>query len=313
MIEKNISEYSVKAIREHFKKNGIFYTPPALCEMLKTIVEKETGEVGEVYDPTCGRGALLGVFGDEIAKYGQDINELEVNVARQTLVNFNGAVGDTLKEPAFLGKKFKAIVANPPFSIEWRPQDVFFDDRFTGYDLPPKSKADYAFILHILHYLDDSGCAAVISFPGVLYRGNSEGKIRKALVEQNLIAGVIAVPGGYFEDTSVATCIIVFKKSKANTDVVFEDKGLGLSRAVSPEEIKNNGYNLSVSSYIQKEEVKPPFDPVETEMQARATFISNMRKELEFSKMVSKFENMDFEEFPRAIIKTAQSYLGTAV
>ena len=286
MIEKNISEYSVKAIREHFKKNGIFYTPPALCEMLKTIVEKETGEVGEVYDPTCGRGALLGVFGDEIAKYGQDINGLEVNVARQTLVNFTGIVGDTLKEPAFLAKKFKAIVANPPFSIEWRPQDVFFDDRFTGYDLPPKSKADYAFILHILHYLDDSGCAAVISFPGVLYRGNSEGKIRKALVEQ---------------------------RGKANTGIVFEDKGLGLSRAVSPEEIKNNGYNLSVSAYIQKEEVKPPFDPVETEMQARAAFISNMRKELEFSKMVSKFENMDFEEFPRAIIKTAQSYLGAAV
>lgn len=313
MIEKNISNYSVKAVREHFKANGIFYTPPELSRMLKEIVEKEVGEIKEVYDPTCGRGALLGVFGDEIAKYGQDINELEVNVARQILINFIGVVGDTLKEPAFLGKKFKAIVANPPFSIEWRPQDVFFDDRFTGYDLPPKSKADYAFILHILYCLADGGCAATINFPGVLYRGNKEGKIRKTLIEQNLISEVISIPGGYFDDTSIATCIIVFKKGKTCTDIVFQDKGLGLSRTVGFDEIRDNDYNLSVSAYVQKEEAKPPFDPIETEMQAREAFISNMKKELEFSKMVSKFENMNFEEFPRAIIKTAQSYLGSAI
>nr|DAS27843.1 MAG TPA: N-6 DNA Methylase [Caudoviricetes sp.] len=278
--------------------------------MLKGIVEKEVGDVKEVYDPTCGRGALLSVFGDDVVKYGQDINASEVEVAKNSLANFNGVIGDTLKEPAFLGKKFKAIVANPPFSIPWDSESVFFDERFAGYALAPKSKADYAFNLHILHYLSDDGCAAVINFPGVLYRGNSEGKIRKALVENNLINEVVLIPGGYFDDTSVATCVIVYKKNKQDTNIIFTDKELNLSKSVSVEEVAKNDFNLSVSQYVFVEKVKPPFDAVATELQARADFIANMRKELEFSRMVCDFEGIDFEEFPRQIIQTAQSYIG---
>ena len=305
-----MNEYSVKAIREHFKANGIFYTPPELSKMLKEIVEKEVSDIKEVYDPTCGRGALLSVFDDDVVKYGQDINASEVEVAKNSLVNFNGVIGDTLKEPAFLDKKFKAIVANPPFSIPWNSESVFFDERFAGYALAPKSKADYAFNLHILHYLSDDGCAAVINFPGVLYRGNSEGKIRKALVEKNLIKEVILIPGGYFDDTSVATCIIVYKKNKQDTNIIFTDKELNLSKSVRFEEVAKNDFNLSVSQYVYEEKVKPPFDAVATELQARADFIANMKKELEFSKMVSNFEGINFEEFPRQIIQTAQSYIG---
>jgi len=304
------NEYSVKAIREHFKANGIFYTPPELSKMLKEIVEKEIGDIKEVYDPTCGRGALLSAFGDDVAKYGQDINAPEIEVAKNSLVNFNGVVGDTLKNPAFLGKKFKAIVANPPFSIPWDSESVFFDERFAGYALAPKSKADYAFNLHILHYLSDDGCAAVINFPGVLYRGNSEGKIRKALVENNLINEVILISGGYFDDTSVATCVIVYKKNKQDTNIIFTDKELNLSKSVSFEEVAKNDFNLSVSQYVFIEKVKPPFDAAATELQARADFITRMKKELEFSKMISSFEGLDFEEFPRQIIKTAQGYIG---
>ena len=172
-----MSNYHIKSIKEEFKSKGIFYTTNELALLIKSFVDIE---IDEVYDPTCGDGALLSVFDDSVKKYGQEINEHQIEVAEKRLVNFTGYCGDTLKDPAFKDKKFKCIVANPPFSIKWEPpilNGIFTDDRFKFIPaLPPKSKADYAFILHILHYLDSDGIAVVLNFPGILYRGNSKGK-----------------------------------------------------------------------------------------------------------------------------------------
>ena len=163
-----MSNYNIKSIKKEFKAKGIFYTTNELAVLMKSFVDIDTTEV---YDPTCGDGSLLSVFDDNIKKYGQEINDHQIEVAKNRLINFTGYCGDTLKEPAFNNKKFKCIVANPPFSIAWEPpilNGLFTDDRFRlAPALPPKSKADYAFILHILHYLANDGVAVVLNFPGI--------------------------------------------------------------------------------------------------------------------------------------------------
>lgn len=205
--------YNIKSIRQDFKSKGIFYTPTELAEMIKSYLP---ADVKEVYDPTCGHGNLLSVFADEVQKYGQDINIVAVEEAKK-LPNSFIELGDTLAEPKFLGKKFEAIVANPPFSIKWEQKS---DERFASAPaLAPKSKADYAFILHILHYLADNGTAVVMEFPGILYRGNAEGKIRRWLVELNYIEKVIHIPGNTFVDTAIPTCILVLRKNRTDTDI----------------------------------------------------------------------------------------------
>ena len=142
-----MADYSIKSIRQDFKNKGIFYTPEKLSKFMRNLLP---AEVDEIYDPTCGAGNLLSVFGDEVKKYGQDINSEQVEFAKTRLKNFEGIAGDTLKSPAFKDKKFNYIIANYPFSIKWEP---FVDERFEKCPvLPPPSKADYAFILHILHY-----------------------------------------------------------------------------------------------------------------------------------------------------------------
>lgn len=210
-----MSNYNIKSIKEEFKAKGIFYTTNELALLIKSFIDIETNEV---YDPTCGDGSLLSVFEDNVKKYGQEINDHQIEVAKNRLINFVGYCGDTLKDPAFNDKKFKCIVANPPFSISWEHpvlNGIFTDDRFRLIPaLPPKSKADYAFILHILHYLANDGIAVVLNFPGILYRGNSEGKIRKWIVEQNYIDKVIRIPGKTFIDTTIETALIVLERIK---------------------------------------------------------------------------------------------------
>lgn len=237
-----MKDYSVKAIRKQFKEKGIFYTQKELAEYIKSLLPKN---VDKVYDPTCGNGGLLSVFGDDVEKYGQDINEEQLEEAKERLTNFHGVSGDTLKSPAFSEMKFDYIVGNPPFSVKWEP---FEDERFIAPVLPPPSKADYAFNLHILHYLSEKGIAVVLNFPGILYRGNREGKIRRWIVEQNYVEKVIAIAGNKFEDTAIATCIIVYNKAKTNTDILFIDDETGKQRSVTFEEVKDNGFNLSVRS-----------------------------------------------------------------
>lgn len=214
-----MKDYNLKTIKQDFKSKGIFYTTKDLALYLKSFLPDD---VKEIYDPTCGNGGLLSVFDDDVEKYGQDINEEQVQAARENLKNFHGVVGDTLAEPAFMDRKFKYIIANPPFSIKWEQQN---DERFEGYPcLPPKSKADYAFIAHILHCLTDDGIAVVLNFPGILYRGQSEGKIRKYLVEKNFIDTVAMIDGGHFVDTKIATVMLILKKNRNTTDITFSSQ-----------------------------------------------------------------------------------------
>lgn len=297
--------YSVKGIREKFKSQGIFYTPVELCLYLKSFLPED---VDEVYDPTCGRGNLLSVFDDNVKKYGQDLNEEELIVARETLVNFTGEIGDTLKNPAFIDKKFKNIIANPPFSVKWdqMPDDIRFN---VAPALAPASKADWAFMLHILHMLDKDGVAVVMNFPGVLYRRNAEGKIRKWFVENNYIDKVVHIQGDKFEDTKIATCLIILKKNKINKDVLFIDSENDMERLVTFEEIEENDFNLSVNTYIQKEEIKEEIDIEEFSKETNELSLRNIEVALNFNlTQYQIFGVGDFMDFINKLKKLIEEY-----
>lgn len=264
--------------------------------------------VDKVYDPTCGDGALLDVFDDDVIKYGQDINEEQVKNAQSKIKNFNGYVGDTLKDPYFSEIKFDYIIANPPFSIKWEPE---YDSRFDKLKvLAPKSKADWAFMLHILHYLSDDGIAVVMNFPGVLYRGNAEYVIRKWFVDNNFIEKIVHIPGDKFVDTKISTCLIVLNKRKVNTDVLFINDEIKKDRLVKLEEIVKNDYNLSVTSYVYKEVARVAHDPIELQKNAREAFKKTIEHELEFDKMVCDFEGLSFQDYIEDIEEILNKYKG---
>lgn len=281
--------HSVKAVREEFKNKGVFYTPPELAEMMKSFLPTD---IDEIYDPTCGNGNLLSAFGDNVKKYGQDIDSKQIEQARERLTNFTGISGDTLKEPAFWGRKFKNIIANPPFSVKW---DGNSDERFEAAPcLPPNSKADYAFILHCLYYLSEDGTAVIMNFPGILYRGQREGKIRQWLIEQNYIDSIVHIPSNKFEDTSIATCILILKKQRNTTDVLFINTEIDKQRNVPINEIADNDFNLSVNTYVAEDVKKEIIDPVELEHEAQQKLVNRLRSELAFSKYVCAEEGINF-------------------
>ena len=216
--------YSIRSIKKEFAERGVFYTDARLAQLLADEVSKY-GEVRQVYDPTCGAGNLLAVFGDDVEKFGQEINAEQAEVARQRLTNAHIATGDTLIAPAFSEMKFKHIVANYPFSIKWQPAA---DMRWMGAPcLPPPSKADYAFIMHIISMMAPDGVAATLNFPGILYRGAREGKIREWLVRRNLVDSVTIIERGYFEDTNIETSLIIFKMQRDDTSIRFADHASG--------------------------------------------------------------------------------------
>ena len=285
-----MKDFNLKTIKQDFKDKGIFYTTKELALYLKSFLPED---VKEIYDPTCGNGGLLSVFSDDVEKYGQDINADQVQVARENLKNFHGAVGDTLANPAFVGRKFKYIIANPPFSIKWEQKS---DERFENYPcLPPKSKADYAFIAHILYCLSDDGTAVVLNFPGILYRGNSEGKIRQYLVEQNLIDTVIAVDGGHFVDTKIATAVLIFKKNRTSKDIKFihNDKEV----TVPVEQVAENNYNLSVSNYIDETPPREELDGNKINSDVRQSTLSLLESTLKMEKMVCDLSGKSVKPF----------------
>lgn len=299
--------YNLKNIKEEFKSKGIFYTQPELAAYMKTLVDID---IKDVYDPTCGDGSLLSCFPDELPKYGQEINDHQLAVANQRLKNFTGICADTLKDPAFMDKRFSCIVANPPFSIEWQPpMGLFKDERFAQAPaLPPKSKADYAFLLHIIHLLAHDGIAIVLNFPGILYRGNSEGTLRKWFVHKNWIEKVIQIPGKTFVDTTIATALLVIKKNKTTTNIEFIDNELKLSKVVSVDEIINNDYNLSVSSYVQKEAEKIIVDAADLQRKARAGMVRKLKKDIEMDKMICELEGYDFNSYLDDLKNVVNSY-----
>ncbi|GAB0300243.1 type I restriction-modification system subunit M [Staphylococcus pseudintermedius] len=286
------------------KKAGEFYTPQQVSKILAQIVTLGKDKLRNVYDPTCGSGSLLLRVGKETKVYryyGQERNNTTYNLARMNMLlhnvryeNFDIQNDDTLENPAFLGGQFDAVVANPPYSAKWSADSKFNDDdRFSGYGkLAPKSKADFAFIQHMVHYLDDEGTMAVVLPHGVLFRGAAEGVIRQYLIEEkNYLDAVIGLPANIFYGTSIPTCILVFKKCrKADQDVLFIDasnafeKGKNqnhltdehvdkiintyknratidkYSYAATLLEIEDNDYNLNIPRYVDTFEEEAPID-----------------------------------------------------
>ena len=291
------------------KSGGEFFTPQEIGELLARIVLIGRSDVNKVYDPCCGSAGLLLKFAkilgqDKVRKgfYGQEINLTSYNLSRINMflhdINFDKfdiALGDTLKNPQHWDDEpFDAIVSNPPYSIKWEGDDNpvnINDPRFSPAGvLAPKSKADLAFTMHMLSWLSADGTAAIVEFPGVLYRGGAEAKIRKYLVANNYVDTVIQLPPDCFFGTSIATCIIVLKKSKAANDILFIDASNEFSRYdtrnhVEPENIDHivdaiakrqnvdyyckcvpnddvieNDVNLSVSSYVEKEDTREQVD-----------------------------------------------------
>lgn len=286
---------SIKALRGEFKEHGVFYTDSRLAMLLKSLVPQD---VTEVYDPTCGGGALLSVWGDDVRKYGQELNIDQARLTADTLVNCDIVGGDTLMEPAFGDRRFRAIVANPPFSVKWNPEAVSPDDpRFADAPcLPPPSKADYAFLLHILHHLADDGVAACLEFPGILYRGQREGRIRQWMVERNYVDKVLHIPGGHFEDTTIATCILVLRKDRTEQTIRFVDTENDIEADIPIDDVRVNGYNLSVSAYVQKPEpTRPEVDVRRMELDAQEQTIDKLRRDIEFSIAVAKIEGWDLD------------------
>ena len=296
-----MKDYNLKTIRQDFKSKGIFYTTKDLALYLKSFLPDD---VKEIYDPTCGNGGLLSVFGDDVEKYGQDINAEQVESAKANLNNFHGVVGDTLAEPAFTDRKFKYIIANPPFSIKWEQQN---DERFEGYPcLPPKSKADYAFIAHILHCLTDDGIAVVLNFPGILYRGQSEGKIRKYLVEKNFIDTVAMIDGGHFVDTKIATVMLILKKNRNTTDITFLHNDEKIVVPLS--EIINNDYNLSTNNYIIEEVEREEVDLNEVNRDVRKGTLAMIKSTLDMEKMIADLDGTNISGFINEIRKLLDEY-----
>lgn len=286
------------------KKAGEFYTPQQVSKILAKIVTLHKTNLKTIYDPTCGSGSLLLRVGREakVTKYyGQELNSTTYNLARMNMLlhhisfkNFDIKNDDTLDKPKHLEMKFEAVVANPPYSANWSAEEKYLDDpRFNQYGkLAPKSKADFAFVQHMIYQLDDNGTMAIVLPHGVLFRGAAEGVIRQYLIEEkNYLDAVIGLPSNLFFGTSIPTCILVFKKCRENSDeVIFIDASKEFdsgknqnnlsdanvekiittyknrsniekySRLVKLQEIKDNDFNLNIPRYVDTFEVEEEID-----------------------------------------------------
>lgn len=220
------------------KKAGEFYTPQEVSKILAKIVTTGKQKLKSVYDPTCGSGSLLLRVAKEVEEvsnfYGQEMNRTTYNLARMNMIlhgvhyrKFDIKQDDTLEHPQHIDKQFEAIVANPPFSAQWSANPLFTsDDRFSQYGrLAPSSKADYAFVQHMIYHLADNGTMAIVLPHGALFRGGAEQHIRRYLIEnKNFLDAVIGLPANIFYGTSIPTCIMVFKKCRENPDdILFID------------------------------------------------------------------------------------------
>lgn len=312
------------------KSGGEYYTPQEVSELLTRITVVGKKQVNKVYDPAVGSGSLLLKFDKVLGKgnvrqgfYGQEINLTTYNLARINMFlhninyeKFNLAHGDTLIDPAHWDDEpFEAIVSNPPYSIKWDGDAnplLINDPRFAPAGvLAPKSKADLAFTMHILSWLAVNGTAAIVEFPGVLYRGGAERKIRKYLIDNNYVDTVIQLPPDLFFGTTIGTCIIVLKKSKTDNAVLFIDASAEFTRVgnknkitddnqqhiletftnrsdvdyvaklVSNPAIANNDYNIAVSSYVEAEDTREVIDI--TELNANIARIVARQAELRTS------------------------------
>lgn len=321
------------------KSGGEFFTPQEVSELLTRMAVAGKTEVNKVYDPACGSGSLLlkaaKILGKENVRqgfYGQEINLTTYNLCRINMFlhdidfdKFDIAHEDTLLSPQHWDDEpFEVIVSNPPYSIKWEGDNnpvLINDPRFSPAGvLAPKSKADLAFIMHSLAWLATNGTAAIVCFPGIMYRGGAEQKIRKYLIDNNFIDCIIQLPSNLFFGTSIATCIMVLKKGKSDNKTLFidasnegikvtnnnkltqanMDKIVGafaaraeeahFSRLASYEEIAENDYNLSVSTYVEAEDTREKIDIVKlnaeiAEIVAKEQFLRD-----EIDKIIAELE-----------------------
>ncbi len=297
---------SAKRHRQMLREIGSFYTDPKLAECIMREVEC----LDEVYDPTCGSGNLLAVFPDACRKYGQEIDASALEEAKSKLANFTGVLGDTLTSPAFMDRKFKSIVANYPFSVKWEPKT---DGRFSALPtLPPPSRADWAFIAHCYYMLADGGTASILCFPGALYRGNRESSIRRWFVENNTVSKVVLFEGGYFEDTSISTELLVLRKGKESDGIIFVDSQKCLEKEVSVAEVLENDSVLSVSKWVSPEpEPKEEIDQWQIEQQCRSAMRKNLETGLAQSRMVCLMEGWSLNPFLEELKSVIDSFLHT--
>ena len=291
------------------KSGGEYYTPQEVAELLTKLTVIDKTEVNKVYDPACGSGSLLlkaeKILGRNRVRqgyFGQEINPTTYNLCRINMFlhdvppdKFDMACEDTLTHPhQWDDEPFEVIVSNPPYSIKWAGDDnvnLITDPRFAPAGvLAPKSKADMAFIMHSLAWLSTNGTAAIVCFPGIMYRGGAEKKIRQYLIDNNFIDAIIQLPENLFFGTSISTCIMTLKKSKPDNKTLFIDASKEfikvtnnnqltdenikniltlvknredckyLSRLVSRDEIEENDFNLSVSTYVEKENTREVID-----------------------------------------------------
>ena len=308
------------------KKAGEFYTPQQVSKILAKIVTADKTDLKNVYDPTCGSGSLLLRIGNEANVrhyYGQELNSTTYNLARMNMLlhevsfqNIDIELGETLEHPHFEDMRFEAVVANPPYSANWSADAKFLDaERFSSYGkLAPKSKADFAFVQHMIYHLDDNGTMAVVLPHGVLFRGAAEGVIRQYLIEEkNYLDAVIGLPANVFYGTSIPTCILVFKKCRQDDNtVLFIDASNEFEKAKNQnnltdgnvdkivatyknrevidkysyvatlDEIKENDYNLNIPRYVDtfEEEEQISLDEVATAIQQTQKEIIQAEKEL---------------------------------
>ena len=335
-----ISNYAANA----GKSGGEFFTPQHVSKLIAQLAMHKQTSVNKIYDPACGSGSLLlqakKHFDAHIIEdgfFGQEINHTTYNLARMNMflhnVNydkFNIQLGNTLIEPHFGDDKpFDAIVSNPPYSVKWIGSDdptLINDDRFAPAGvLAPKSKADFAFVLHALSYLSSKGRAAIVCFPGIFYRGGAEAKIRQYLVDNNYVETVISLAPNLFYGTTIAVNILVLAKNKKDTTTQFIDaSGLfkketnnntlldshieqimavfdskanveHFARSVPLEEVAANGYNLSVSSYVEAKDNREVVDIAQLNAELKTTVarIDQLRKDIDA--IVAEIEGGELE------------------
>ena len=321
------------------KSGGEFYTPQEVSELLTKLAVLGKKSVNKVYDPACGSGSLLlkaaKILGKDNVRngfYGQEINLTTYNLCRINMFlhdvgydKFDIACEDTLVSPQHWDDEpFEVIVSNPPYSIKWVGDDnavLINDPRYSPAGvLAPKSKADFAFIMHSLSWLATNGTASIVCFPGILYRGGAEQKIRRYLIDNNFVDCIIQLPDNLFYGTSIATCIMVLKKSKKDNSTLFidatkecvkvtnnnrlTDKNIEnivnifdkredldhVAKIVSNQEIAENDYNLSVSTYVDKEDTREKIDIVELNKEIDEIVAKEKVLRDEINKIISKIE-----------------------
>jgi len=335
-----ISNYAANA----GKSGGEFFTPQQVSKLVAQLAMHKQTRVNKIYDPACGSGSLLlqakKHFDAHIIEdgfYGQEINHTTYNLARMNMFlhninydKFNIQLGDTLRNPHFGDEKpFDAIVSNPPYTLKWIGSDdptLINDDRFAPAGvLAPKSKADFAFVLHALHYLSAKGRAAIVCFPGIFYRGGAEQKIRQYLVDNNYVESVISLAPNLFFGTTIAVNILVLSKHKPDTTTQFIDASAlfkketnnntlldthidkimqifdskadaaHFSKSVAFEAIAKNDYNLSVSSYVQAKDTREVVDIAKLNAELKTTVARIDQLRAQINAIVAEIEGEELK------------------